>query len=183
MFTRRRYHLRAGFLLACSLTLGCQSVGPGAVVTPHAAVNPGRGFATAPTIVVRSTPPEGSAFRQVAYWRADGEPATQWRPVQRPAETAGAGGWWTTPHPGDAARVSMPTANGAPPAVLSEAVLTPAAGMVWPQSVLPGVAVSRGHPPFPPGPPAVRVPPGHAPIETNQVSLPPYRIGPPDILL
>src|SRR6516165_1867747 len=130
MFTRRRYHLRAGFLLACSLTLGCQSVGPGAVVTPHAAVNPGRGFATAPTIVVRSTPPEGSAFRQVAYWRADGEPATQWRPVQRPAETAGAGGWWTTPHLGDAASGSMPTANGAPPAVLSEAVLTPAAGTV-----------------------------------------------------
>jgi protein involved in polysaccharide export with SLBB domain len=170
MLTRRRTIVRAGFLLACSLTLGCQSVGPRGVAST------GPTLATAPTIVARAAPRERSEVRQVAAWPADGEQPSPWRPVQRPAEgPAGSSAWTLAQHVGDAALVSAPVITVPPPA-LSEVVRNPALAAPRQAHVLP-------HGPIVVGAPPVHAPLGQGPFETQLVSLPPYRIGPPDILL
>jgi protein involved in polysaccharide export with SLBB domain len=167
MLTRRRYLVRTGFLLACSLTLGCQSVGPRGVADARPLL------ATAPTIVAQA-PAERTEIRQVAYAQAPGgEQPAAWQSASQ--EPAGGSGWRPVQHIGDAAVVSTPAITATPPAI-PEAMRNPA--VVAPQHA---AMPLHGH--MMVGSPPAHVPPGQVPFETKQVSLPPYRIGPPDILL
>jgi polysaccharide export outer membrane protein len=178
MFTRCHKFARAGILLPWILTLGCQSVGPrGDAPQPlGAGVGP-----AAPAVIARSAPLEPSGIRQVADWPA--ERAGPWRPLQRVEELPQGSGWVVAQHVGEATAVSMPAPNAPQPPALTEAAYAPVITAPPPRQVPPAGEIANGHPPFPPEPPPDRVPPGHAPFETKQVSLPPYRVGPPDILL
>jgi polysaccharide export outer membrane protein len=130
-------------------------------------------LAVAPTIAA----PSRSDIRQVADWPASGETATRWRPVQRPGdvtETGNGGAWKETQHVSEPPLATTP-AIVPQPAALSDALRGPEPAALHPP-VQPLVKTHHFGPQNAIGP----VP---APHETHQVSLPPYRVGPPDILL